>query len=195
MFLGLQDRLRLHRHGPRISLRRIQSHRAKYAQRNFWLVLFVIQDRKIRQAGGSRKRGMSWNSQQIFSRSLFWPPFPSRSGSPARVSLMDPQVINLAEAGTWRAPSPASWGWIKSKLVTTCRGTAVRYATDRRYCVRSRSRASATGSPIGRQLGNDLAPPRRRFRPPLRAYSLGRVGCWHLEQMESRLFTGGDSLA
>lgn len=134
-------------HGPRISLRRIQSHRAKYAQRNFWLVPFVIQDREIHQAGGSRKRGMSWNSQQIFSRSLFWPPFPSRSGSPARVSLMDPQDLNLAEAGTWRAPSPASWGWIKSKLVTTCRGTAARYATDRRYCVRSRSRASVTDAP------------------------------------------------
>jgi hypothetical protein len=48
---------------------------------------------------------------------------------------------------------------------------------------------------IGRHLGDDLATPRRRFRPPLRAYSLGRVGCWHLEQMESRRFTGGDSLA
>ena len=71
MLLGLQDRLRLHRHGPRIGLRCIQSRGAKYAQRNFWRVLFVTKNREIHQAGGSRKRGMLWNSQQIFSRSLF----------------------------------------------------------------------------------------------------------------------------
>jgi hypothetical protein len=42
---------------PRIGLRCIQSTGAKYAQRNFRLVLFVIKDREIHQAGGIRKRG------------------------------------------------------------------------------------------------------------------------------------------